>query len=242
MTMPEWNGFKRIDFKFSGKEAILIFPEEGSGTGRWLLKTEYFDAFPDMEIEFLKRGFHLAYVKNVTRWGSEEDQDTKFELAKFLSREYGLSSKCVPIGMSCGGLHAVNLAASHPECVSVLYLDAPVMNLLSCPASLGKAKYDEELWKEFYEHKGITLSELISYRQHPIDKMDILLKNNIPIAMVYGDSDTVVPYSENGAILERYYRDNGGTILAIGKEGCGHHPHCLKDSTPVIEFIAEHCR
>ena len=55
----------------------------------------------------------------------------------FLTAEFGLSEKCVPVGMSCGGLHAVKLAAAHPEMVSALYLDAPVINLLSCPFGLG---------------------------------------------------------------------------------------------------------
>ena len=151
-------------------------------------------------------------MENITRWGTDEDQDAKIYFSEFLSKEYGFASKCVPVGMSCGGLHAVNLAASHPECVSVLYLDAPVLNLLSCPAALGKAEFDENMWNEFLKDRAITLSELICYRQHPIDKIDILLKNNIPIIMVYGDSDTVVPYCENGAILEKYYKENGGTL------------------------------
>jgi len=32
--------------------------------------------------------------------------------------------------MSCGGLFAVKLAVKYPECVSALYLDAPVMHPL----------------------------------------------------------------------------------------------------------------
>ena len=30
---------------------------------------------------------------------------------------------------------------------------------------------------------------------------------------------------------------NGGTIVAIGKKNCGHHPHGLEDNTPIIEFV-----
>ena len=39
--------------------------------------------------------------------------------------------------MSCGGMHAVYIAAKYPEYVSLLYLDAPVLNLLSCPCGIG---------------------------------------------------------------------------------------------------------
>lgn len=230
-----WHGFHRIDFLFEGKKAILVFPETSEKNRRWLLKTEYFDAFPDFEIDMLKRGWHLAYIKNITRWCLDEDIDTKKRFVDYLHNEYDLCEKCVPVGMSCGGLIASKFAAKYPECVSALYLDAPVMNLLSCPAGIGVA--GSNMLKEFIEATGISLSELICYREHPIDKLDFLLKNNIPIIMVYGCCDDTVPYCENGAILEKFYRENGGIIQTIGKENCGHHPHCLEDTTPIIQFV-----
>lgn len=55
--------------------------------------------------------------------------------------------------------------------------------------------------------------------------------------MIYGEVDVVVPYDENGKILENYYRENNGNITVIGKENCGHHPHGLVDNTPIIEFV-----
>ena len=137
--------------------------------------------------------------------------------------------------MSYGGLIASKFAAKYPECVSALYLDAPVMNLLSCPAGIGKA--NNEMLPEFTEATGMDLSQLICYREHPIDKMQLLLENRIPVILVYGDSDNIVPYEENGAILEKYYRENGGIIVSIGKANCAHHPHGLDDNTPIIEFV-----
>lgn len=73
-----------------------------------------------------------------------------------------------------------------------------------------------------------------------MDKMHLLVENAIPVILVYGDSDTVVPYEENGALLERLYRENGGIIVTIGKKGCGHHPHALDDNTPIIECIEKY--
>lgn len=234
MTETTWNGFRCIEFLFEEKEAILVFPKKENENKNWLLKTEYFNAFPDFEIEMLNRGWHLAYVENVTRWCLGEDLDRKKRFAEFLSSEYGLYKKCIPVGMSCGGLVAVNFAAKYPEYISALYLDAPVMNLLSCPAGLGKA--DNGMLPEFIKATGMSLSELICYREHPIDKVPILAENNIPVFMVYGDTDNTVPYDENGAVLEKYYKENGGIITVIGKENCGHHPHGLPDNTPITEF------
>lgn len=240
MTETVYNGFRRLDFLFEGREAVLIFPEQPNEDKNWLLKTEYFSAFPDFQIQMLHRGWHLAYIKNVTRWCLEEDLDLKKRFADYLHEAYGLYHKCVPVGMSCGGLIGVKFAAKYPECVSALYLDAPVMNFLSCPAGIGIA--ENALYQEFQDATGMTLSDLICYREHPIDKMHLLLQNKIPIILVYGDSDTVVPYKENGALLEKYYKENGGTIVVIGKENCGHHPHSLPDNTPIVEFVERHRR
>ena len=39
MTYSEWNGFKRLDFTFEDRNAILVFPKnEGFGTGHWACK------------------------------------------------------------------------------------------------------------------------------------------------------------------------------------------------------------
>ncbi|MFA7637526.1 MAG: hypothetical protein WCX81_07160, partial [Monoglobales bacterium] len=98
--LSEYNGFKRLDFEFQDRDAILIFPDDKNKTDKWLLKTEYFNAFPNAEIELIKKGYHLAFLQNSSRWGGKEDQDAKAEFAKYLHREYGLSLKCVPVGMS----------------------------------------------------------------------------------------------------------------------------------------------
>ena len=230
-----WNGFKQIIFDFEDREAILVFPKDEDKTDKWLFKTEYFNAFPAFEIEMIKRGWHLAYVANKTRWCLDEDLELKKRFADFLIKEYGLHEKCVPVGMSCGGLIGTKFAAKYPQYVSCMYIDAPVLNLLSCPAALGQGT--SENLPEFIEATGMTLSELICYREHPIDMMKPLVENDIRIVLVYGTEDTEVPYSENGAILEKYYREHNGEILVISKTGCGHHPHGLDDSTPIIDFV-----
>ncbi|MBQ9116329.1 MAG: hypothetical protein IJY04_04850 [Clostridia bacterium] len=70
----EWNGYTRLDFIFQGREAILVFPKDAVKTRKWMLKTEYFGAFPQLEIDMLAAGYHLAYLKNLNRWGTDEDQ------------------------------------------------------------------------------------------------------------------------------------------------------------------------
>ena len=59
----KWNGFDTEKFDFNGREAIVVFAAEENRTAKWLMKTEYFGAFPNAEIELVRRGFNLALLQ-----------------------------------------------------------------------------------------------------------------------------------------------------------------------------------
>lgn len=237
-TESIWNGFRRIDFEFKGRQAILVFPDKPDEGGKWMYKTEYFGAFPEFELQMLGRGWHLAYLANKSRWCLPEDISVKPEFCEFLAENFGLNKKCLPVGMSCGGMHAVYFGADYPEYVAGLYIDAPVMNLLSCPGGVGGS--DGSMLEEFSRHTGMTLSELINYRNHPIDNVAKLIEARVPVFLVCGDSDTVVPFEENGKQLFEKYTAAGADITLVLKPGCDHHPHGPEDNAPLIAF-AERC-
>lgn len=233
----DWHGFERLDFQFENRNCVLVKPKSADKKMRWLLKTEYFGAFPDFEIEMLKRGMHIAYIANVTRWHKSADDDAKAKLCEFLYENFGLNRRCLPVGMSCGGMQAVYFAAKYPQYVAALYLDAPVMNLLSCPCGIGSAGKD--MYDEFMRDTGFNISRLINYRNHPIDRVDELIENRIPVFLVCGDSDTVVPYSENGYYLAEKYEKTDIPFKKIIKSGCNHHPHGLTDNSELIKFAED---
>ena len=58
-NVTEKFGFTCLEFEVVGRYARLIVPNV-KPNGKWLLKTEYADAFPELEIEMLKRGYHVA--------------------------------------------------------------------------------------------------------------------------------------------------------------------------------------
>lgn len=229
-----WNGYQRIDFSFEGRDSILVCPKNPRADKKWLFKTEYFGAFPSFELGMLARGYYVAHMKSITRWCPPEDTEARVRFCAFLEAQFGLASTTMPVGMSCGGMQAVYLAALAPERVAALYLDAPVLNLLSCPCGLGRAT--DKLYEEFKQARGLTAADLISDRNQPIDRLERLLEHRIPVFLICGDSDSVVPYEENGMILSRLYRERGGTLEEILKVDCDHHPHGLDDPEPLYRF------
>ncbi len=230
-----WNGFKRIDFLFQDREALLVFPDSEVKTDKWMLKTEYFGAFPSLEIDMLKNGYHLAYIKNASRWGTDEDQELKRDFAEFLSSEFGLRRKCVCIGMSCGGFHAVCFASRYPSYVSLLYLDAPLLSFCGwSPECDHKDVWNREQMKAYGFR---SRAEIRVYNDQPIHRLKTLTDNKIPVALVYGDADTVVSPTENAAVVFDFYNLHGAPIGVWCKNGCDHHPHGPVDNAEVIEFI-----
>ena len=233
-----WNGYHSETFDFDGYQAIVVFPKNPLPGNPWLFKTEYFGAFPDLEIKMLSQGYFLAHVDTETRWCKKSDTDRQIAFAKFIQKEYKLNEKCIPVGMSCGGMQAVYLTAKEPTIVAGVYLDAPVLNLLSCPCGIGKAKETlGGMYDEYVAATGVCISELINCRNHPIDCVDKLISNKIPVFLVCGDSDEIVPYEENGMQLYEKYKKNNAEIIQVIKKDCNHHPHGLQDDNPLVSFV-----
>ena len=232
--------FESKYFFFEGRDAMIIYPSCPSN-GKLMLKTEYLSAFPHFEVAMLRRGYTLCFLSHPTRWAPDSEIQVTAAFVRHVAEELGMEPKCIAIGMSCGGLQALRLAEMYPELISVLFLDAPVTNLLSL-AGLGAStcKSNQTFWDEMVKTYGFTRSSIICFRKSPIDNMAPLIENNIPIIMVYGDADDVVLYEENGQILEDYYREKGGDLCIVRVPGRWHHPHSMEDPTPIIEFVEAH--
>lgn len=233
-----YHGYEQTEITINDRKAIIVKPK-GKKNGKWALKTEYFDAFPEVQLELLREGYHLAYSENITRWYNPDDTEAHKELARYMHDELGLNKKCVIIGMSCGGMKGIYFASKYPELVSCMYLDAPVVNLLSCPFALGKAEC-YKLAEEFTKHTGKTLVDMLPFRDHPLDNISTLILHKIPLILICGDSDKTVPFEENGLFLKEAYEKTDCDFKFILKGNAGHHPHSLEDNTPIIDFICKY--
>ena len=95
-------------------------------------------------------------------------------------------------------------------------------------------------WQELADTYGFTVTDLINYREHPMDRLSVLTDHNLPCAIVYGEADDVVPFTENGIHVVNHYQAHNKPIFAYGKPGCGHHPHGMKVPAPLVQYIMEH--
>lgn len=235
----EFEEFKHESFIFEGYEAIIYFPKVKNG--KWVIKTEYCDAFPLTELDFLKRGYCKAFIQNKNRWGIDEDLDRKARFIDYISSKYGLEKKCALVGMSCGGLIGIKFAAKYPDKVAAIYLDAPVLDYFSCPCGQGKGEplSNGNGIPEMLEALSLPdLDALKKYKDMPLHHLEELIENRIPYIMVAGDSDKTVPFDENGIYLKDRYEKAGDIPFEVHiKQGCDHHPHGLEDTSIVIDFI-----
>ena len=235
-----WKGYKYTDFEFEGRSATIVFPEKPDALKNWTLKMEYQYAFIEEELALLERGFHVAFLSNTSRFASKADCDAKARFAEYLHREFGLRDRCVPIGMSLGGAHAVNFAGFYPEKVACMYIDAPILSFF---------QYAKEKYRDIWENEvvptypGITRAGLYSFDNHPMAKIPTLRQNRIPVLLVYGNEDMTVPVDEHAKIMEMEYENCPGLLTVMVRNLQGHHPHGFPaNPAPIADYIVEHSK
>ncbi|MDV6194025.1 GDSL-type esterase/lipase family protein [Bacteroides hominis] len=233
----KWKGFDQYTFAYQDREAIVVCPKHAATGNPWIWRPAFFGAFASVDEELLRRGFHVAYYALTHLYGSPRARKSGTDFYWNMVRMYGLSPKVTLEGFSRGGLFAYNWAADHPDKVACIYVDAPVCNVFSWP---GRSPENAGLWKGLLEEWGLTDDQMNSFSGNPIDRLKPLADAGIPVICVCGDSDKVVPFSENSAIVRQRYTAMGAPFELILKPGVDHHPHSLSDPAPVVDFIIRH--
>jgi hypothetical protein len=72
-------------------------------------------------------------------------------------------------------------------------------------------------------------------KTQPLDNLGPLAKAGVPLLHVCGSLDPAL--NDNTRVLEKRYKDLGGQITVILKEGEEHYPLAPKDSSPIVKFI-----
>ena len=141
--------------------------------------------------------------------------------------------------MSRGGLIIYNWASQNADKFFCIYADAPVCDIKSWPGGMFSGEGNLGAYKSCLKAYYLDTISVKTFENIPINNCVNLAKKDIPVMHVFGDADEVVPFKENTALLAEKYEAAGGKIELIRKEGVGHHPHCLKDPKPIVDFILE---
>jgi pimeloyl-ACP methyl ester carboxylesterase len=237
-------GFAKHDFEIDGLKTTVVVPATPLAGRPWVWRGEFFGAFADADVALVKAGWHLAYVSAPNLFGSPRAIAAWDKVYAELTGKYELAKRPGFIGLSRGGLYCMNWAAERPDKTLAVYLDNAVCDFKSWPGGqvkkLGSGKGAAGEWAKLlaaYDFKDDA--EAIAYKKNPVDNLEPLAKAKIPLLLVYGDMDTVVPHAENSAIVYERYKALGGPVEQIVKPGQDHHPHGLKDVAPVVDFFGK---
>jgi pimeloyl-ACP methyl ester carboxylesterase len=108
------------------RRCVVIVPRRPALGNPWSWRGCYWDHQPQVEVELLKRGFHVAYISANATLKPGKQWDAWYA---FLTTKHGLSKKPAFVGMSRGGEYSYIWATTNPDKVSCIYADNPGVNL-----------------------------------------------------------------------------------------------------------------
>jgi predicted esterase len=168
----------------------------------------YFEAFMKAGIGIA--GYDLGEVRGAPA------STAKFTLFYEEMVKRGYSTKPILLGQSRGGMMTLAWAFRNPDKVRAWVGIYPVCNLASWPLKNSKAQTLADY--------AMTEEELVAKlgEFNPVDNLQGLLANKVPMFVVHGDSDVVVPYELNTGLLKERYAAGGGQISVKVVPGEGH--------------------
>jgi len=210
----------RESFEIDGHKAI-IYPAPQPAAGKpWLWyaptlngislvqRKMYFESFMNAGIGVA--GFDLGEVR-----GSPAST-AKFSLFYDEMVKRGWSPKPILLGQSRGGLMMLAWGTRNSDKVRAFVGIYPVCNLSSWPLKNSKAA----TLADFAMPETELLEKLRQF--NPVDNLQGLLASKVPMFVVHGDSDVVVPYDDNTGLLKQRYDAGGGSIVVKVIPGEGH--------------------
>ncbi|WP_220498212.1 sulfatase-like hydrolase/transferase [Rhodopirellula sp. JC639] len=210
-------------FFVADRHAFVMKPESPakSKLGKpWIFYAPALSRYPDkheqwMHQQFLDAGIAVAGIDVGEAYGSPHSQpffDALYD--EMVSRGY--STKPALLGRSRGGLYVSRFAIERPERVAAIGGIYPVLDYTSYPGvDRAAAVY------------GVT-PEAMEQRQrelNPAKNLDVIAKADIPVYVIHGTEDRVVPIERNSAVLESAYQSVGNeSVITLERvDGQGHN-------------------
>ncbi len=186
----------------------------------WILYAPTLAAYPDeaerwMHEQFTAAGVAVAGIDSGESYGSPAGiRCTERLHAEMVKRGY--SKKTCAFGRSRGGLWASAWAIAHPELCAGIAGIYPVYDWRTYPGAESAAVA-----------YGLSQEQLLSKVDElcPIERITVAARAGIPVFIIHGDADTVVPLDRNSAELKKRYESVGaGKLVELEVvKGQGHN-------------------
>lgn len=236
----EWNGYKLLDSTLNGVNFKVVSPKKANKNRDWVWRARFWGHEPQTDLALLEKGFHIAYIDVSNLFGNYKAIKIWDDFYSYVTEKYELNKKVVLEGMSRGGLIIFNWGNRNAEKVACIYADAPVCDFKSWPAGKGIGEGSPKAWSTCLKAYGFTEALALLSNGNPINHMEYLASYKVPLLVVVGDVDKVVPVAENTQLLKARLNTLGWDLDMIHKPEVGHHPHSLENPKPIVDFILKH--
>jgi sialidase-1 len=243
----KWKGFLRYDFEFKGRACRLVCPDKPAQDNPWIWNARFPDWHTDIDSILLTRGFYVTNINTDEFNGSPAGVAIWDEYFRYLTTTYKLDNQVALEGISRGGLYVYNFAKKYPWRISCIYAEAPVCDIKSWPGGFGQGKGSRDDWQLVMKSYNFNdEAEAKAFKDNPIDNLDQLAAEKVPVLHMIGLNDKIVPPDENTFLLiERYVKLGGiATIVPCnrGKQELEGHHFDIETPALAADFIIKNTR
>lgn len=222
VTTPGKLALPGESFSVLNRPAFVYLPDESkrSSPQPWIFYAPTLSAYPDeaerwMHQSFLDAGIAVAGVDVGEAYGSPDSHAAFNALYDELTKARGFATKACLFGRSRGGLWVSSWAIAYPEKVAGIIGIYPVYDFRTYPKIEAAAPA-----------YGLSSQELERRAKefNPVERLSVIARAKIPVTIIHGDQDTVVPLEQNSAQLLQAYQTEGCEELVnlIVAPGQGH--------------------
>ena len=231
--------YEPVEFLVGTSKCFVLDANSSNQNKPWVWYAPTLPAHPDPSHSWyidklLEKGISFAGCDQGEVRGSPKSVD---RFTKFYNEmvDRGYSKKPILLGQSRGGLMMLSWAVQNPNKVKAFAGIYPVLNLRSWPMTrnLSSTLADFEMDQDTFL-KTVDL-------HNPIHQLEGLAQAKVPLFMVHGDSDRIVPLEENTEIVINRYTKLGGEAKVKVVPGKGHQVgDDFFKSKELTEFIIQH--
>jgi hypothetical protein len=237
---PEPLAGNRTDFEVGGKKAFVITAGSNAGSN-WVWYAPTLGTYPNSRLNWLfnrllKSGISIAGIDVGESFGNLAGRTAFGDFHAHMTATRHMGQPCL-LAQSRGALMLFNWATDNPEkvrCIAAIY---PVLDAQSWPGLESKglqAAYGEK------DAQGVRDQLPV---MNPIDRVPALARARIPVFLIHGTEDRMVPADRNSVAYSKRYAELGGVPQLVLVPGKGHEEAAeFFESPELVSFLLRQLR